>query len=53
MFWSKQIKQSWIQSNIIKLSYLKENHENELLKLSRDRAHHQHDAYTSFWLLWF
>ena len=24
------------------------NHENELLKLSRDRAHHWHDAHTSF-----
>jgi len=28
----------------------KSNHKNELLKLSKDRAHHQHDAYASFWL---
>ncbi len=26
-----------------------QNHENELLKLSKDRAHHWHDAYASFW----
>ncbi len=26
------------------------NHENELLKLSRDRAHHQHYACALFWL---
>ncbi len=27
------------------------NHENELLKLSRNKVHHWHDACTSFWLL--
>ncbi len=27
-----------------------QNHENELLKLFKDKAHHQHDAYASFWL---
>ena len=26
------------------------NHENELLKLFRDRAHHWHDACALFWL---
>ncbi len=28
----------------------KSNHENELLKLFRDKAHHWHDACASFWL---
>ncbi len=27
-----------------------QNHENELLKLFRDKAYHWHDVYTSFWL---
>ena len=26
-----------------------QNHENELLKLFKDKAHHQHDACASFW----
>jgi len=30
---------------------LKLNHENELLKLSKDIAHHWHDAHALFWLL--
>jgi len=26
-----------------------QNHENELLKLFKDKAYHQHDAYALFW----
>ncbi len=41
-----------IINNIILKKYIIEekNHENELLKLSRDKAHHWHDACALFWL---